>query len=156
TATDAGTEPEEIGAPVLQDWIARERYVLFRGFAPFSTESMMRFATTLGAPLEWEFGAVNELVAKPDARNYIYTTGAVPFHWDGAFVGKIPRYILFSCEVAPPKASGGETLFCDGTGLLRDATAGQRAIWGATSITYSCERVVHYGGSFTSPMIARH
>src|SRR6185369_7594143 len=74
-------EAEDVGAPLLRSWIAQHRYVLLRGFAPFTTESMMRFAQALGAPLEWEFGAVNELVAKPDARNYIYTTGAVPFHW---------------------------------------------------------------------------
>lgn len=156
TAAATATSPEEIGVPSLKDWIARERYVLLRGFAPLSTESMMRLARTLGEPLEWEFGAINELVPKPDARNYIYTTGAVPFHWDGAFVGKIPHYILFSCEVAPPEDSGGETLFCDGTRLLGGATPEQRAVWGATSVRYSCDRVVHYGGSFTSPMIVRN
>ncbi len=152
----AATSLEDIAAPAIDDWIARHRYVLFRGFAPLSTDSMMRLAQSLGTPLEWDFGAINELVAKADAKNYIYTTGAVPFHWDGAFVGKIPRYILFSCEVAPPENSGGETLFCDGGALLRGAAAGQRELWKSTTITYSCERVVHYGGSFTSPMVAPH
>lgn len=155
-AWNSDTSLEEIGAPALKDWIAANRYVVLRGFAALSTESMTRLAGTLGKSLEWEFGAINELVAKPDAKNYIYTTGAVPFHWDGAFVGKIPHYILFSCEVAPPQDSGGETIFCDGAKLLRDATAEQRALWAKTSVTYSTEKVVHYGGSFTSPMIARH
>jgi alpha-ketoglutarate-dependent taurine dioxygenase len=156
TAAATATSPEEIGAPVLKNWIAKERFVLLRGFAPLSTDSMMRLAKSLGTPFEWEFGAVNELVAKADARNYIYTTGAVPFHWDGAFTGKIPHYILFSCEVAPPENGGGETIFCDGAKLLQGATAEQRKLWEATSITYSCEKVVHYGGSFTSPMIVGH
>ena len=40
--------------------------------------------------------------------------------------------------------------------MLRGATAQQRALWRATSITYSTDKVVHYGGSFTSPMIAPH
>jgi alpha-ketoglutarate-dependent taurine dioxygenase len=156
TASDASTSPEEIGAPVLKDCIATNRYVLLRGFAALSTESMTRLAGSLGKSLEWEFGAINELVAKPDAKNYIYTTGAVPFHWDGAFIGKIPHYILFSCEVAPPEDSGGETIFCDGARLLRDASPQQRALWAKTSVTYTCDKVVHYGGSFTSPMIAAH
>lgn len=156
TATAPATSPERISAPMLKDWIAKDRFVLLRGFAPLSTEAMMRLAKSLGTPFEWEFGAVNELFAKPDAKNYIYTAGAVPFHWDGAFTGKIPHYILFSCEVAPPQNGGGETLFCDGTRLLREATAAQRKLWEVTSITYSCEKVVHYGGSFTSPMIVRH
>jgi alpha-ketoglutarate-dependent taurine dioxygenase len=150
------TSPEEISTPTLKDWIAKDRYVLLRGFAPLSTESMTRLALTLGKTLEWEFGAVNELVAKPDAKNYIYTTGAVPFHWDGAFIGKIPHFILFSCEVAPPADSGGETIFCDGARLLAGATPEQRTLWSATSVTYSTDKVVHYGGSFTSPMIVPH
>jgi alpha-ketoglutarate-dependent taurine dioxygenase len=156
TAAAATATSAEIAVPLLKDWIAKDRFVLLRGFAPLSTEDMMRLARTLGEPLEWEFGAVNELVAKPDAKNYIYTTGAVPFHWDGAFVGKIPHYILFSCEVAPPGDSGGETIFCDGARLLSAATPQQRALWKTTSITYSTDKVVHYGGSFTSPMIVHH
>lgn len=156
TATSASASTEHIETALLKNWIAKHRYVLLRGFAALSTEAMTRLADTLGKSLEWEFGAINELVAKPDAKNYIYTTGAVPFHWDGAFVGKIPHYILFSCEVAPPENSGGETIFCDGAKLLQEATAKQRVLWAATSVTYSTEKVVHYGGSFTSPMIARH
>jgi len=155
-AAARATGTEEIPTPTLKGWIASDRYVLLRGFAQLSTESMTRLALTLGKTLEWEFGAVNELVAKPDAKNYIYTTGRVPFHWDGAFIGKIPHYILFSCEVAPPEDSGGETIFCDGARLLRGATPEQRASWRATSVTYSTDKVVHYGGSFSSPMIAPH
>jgi alpha-ketoglutarate-dependent taurine dioxygenase len=156
TAASQNENLAEIDVHLLKEWIAKERFVLLRRFASISTEDMMRLARTLGQPLEWEFGAVNELVAKPDAKNYIYTTGAVPFHWDGAFVGKIPHYILFSCEVAPPEDGGGETIFCDGARLLSAATAQQRALWKTTSITYSTDKVVHYGGSFTSPMIVRH
>ncbi len=150
------TSAEEIPTQTLKEWIAKDRYVLLRGFDPLSTESMTHLALTLGKTLEWEFGAVNELVAKPDAKNYIYTTGAVPFHWDGAFIGKIPHHILFSCEVAPPADSGGETIFCDGARLLAGATAEQRALWSTTSVTYSTDKVVHYGGAFTSPMIVPH
>jgi alpha-ketoglutarate-dependent taurine dioxygenase len=146
----------QIDPATLKEWIAEHRYILLRGFEQMSTEAMTALATTLGDTLEWEFGAINELVAKPDAKNYIYTTGAVPFHWDGAFVGTIPHYILFSCEVAPSENSGGETIFCDGAKLLAAATPEQLALWQRTSVTYSTARVVHYGGSFTSPMIALH
>src|SRR5580700_5098857 len=104
----APVQVESIRTQQLKDWIAAHRFALLRGFAPLSTDSLMSLAGTLGQPLEWEFGAINELVAKTDAKNYIYTTAAVPFHWDGAFVGKIPHYILFSCEVAPTSNSGGE------------------------------------------------
>ena len=156
TAASVSAGVGNIETALLKNWIATHRYALLRGFAPLSTAAMTQLAGKLGKSLEWEFGAINELVAKPDAKNYIYTTGAVPFHWDGAFVGKIPHYILFSCEVAPPESSGGETIFCDGAKLLKEATARQRALWAGTSVTYSTEKVVHYGGSFTSPIIARH
>lgn len=156
TAVATSSTIEQIGVSQLKAWISRHRYILLRGFAPLCTDALMQLARSLGEPLEWEFGAVNELVAKADAKNYIYTTAAVPFHWDGAFVGKIPHYILFSCEVAPPAASGGETIFCDGSQLLQSATPEQRALWKSTSITYSTEKVVHYGGSFTSPVVVNH
>jgi alpha-ketoglutarate-dependent taurine dioxygenase len=156
TASAASSNVEQVGASQLKTWMSHHRYVLLRGFAALSTDALMQLARSLGEPLEWEFGAVNELVAKSDAKNYIYTTAAVPFHWDGAFVGKIPHYILFSCEVAPPSESGGETIFCDGAQVLRGARPEQRALWKSTSITYSTEKVVHYGGSFTSPMIVNH
>src|SRR5262249_31212195 len=129
TSVAESTPIDSIGAPTLKKWIAAHRYVLLRGFSSLSTDSMTQLARSLGDPLEWEFGAINELVAKPDAKNYIYTTGAVPFHWDGAFVGKIPHYILFSCEVAPPENGGGETLFCDGNKVIQDATPHQLALW---------------------------
>src|SRR5260221_12755564 len=156
TASAASSNVEQVGASQFKMWMSHHRYVLLRGFAALSTDSLMQLARSLGKPLEWEFGAVNELVAKSDAKNYIYTTAAVPFHWDGAFVGKIPHYILFSCEVAPPAASGGETIFCDGARLLRTASLARRALWTSTSVTYSCDRIVHYGGSFTSPMVSSH
>jgi alpha-ketoglutarate-dependent taurine dioxygenase len=155
TAT-VSAQVAQVDPATLKEWIAEHRYILLRGFEQMSTDAMTALAHTLGDTLEWEFGAINELVAKPDAKNYIYTTGAVPFHWDGAFVGKIPHYILFSCEVAPPEHSGGETIFCDGAQLIAAATPEQRALWQKTSVTYSTDRVVHYGGSFTSPMIAPH
>jgi alpha-ketoglutarate-dependent taurine dioxygenase len=156
TESAASSNVEQVGASQLKAWMSHHRYVLLRGFAALSTDSLMHLARSLGEPLEWEFGAVNELVAKSDAKNYIYTTAAVPFHWDGAFVGKIPHYILFSCEVAPPSDSGGETIFCDGAQVLRSAKPEQRALWKSASITYSTEKVVHYGGSFTSPMVVNH
>lgn len=156
TPTEAQSSIAAIRVETLKSWIDKHRYVLLRGFAPLSTDSLMQLARSLGHPLEWEFGAVNELVAKSDAKNYIYTTAAVPFHWDGAFVGKIPHYILFSCEVAPPENSGGETTFADGTAIVGSASPQQRALWESTSITYSTQKVVHYGGSFTSPMVVSH
>jgi alpha-ketoglutarate-dependent taurine dioxygenase len=149
----------DIGAlPVAQitEWVAAHRVVVFRGFAPLVGERFPAFAGELGTILEWDFGAVNNLVVKPDAKNYLFTNSAVPFHWDGAFVGRIPHYIVFQCDTAPPSGTGGETLFTDTVRLLEQVPPEERAVWEGVKITYSTEKIVHYGGSFTSPLLAKH
>jgi len=91
------------------EWMSRpetQRLAVLRGFAPPDAGEMLTFCRQLGDMLEWEFGAVNELQARPDARNYLYTNREVPFHWDGAFAGRVPHFIFFHCRTAPPAGSG--------------------------------------------------
>lgn len=153
----AGGRPlERTDARAVADAVAEHRLLVLRGVDRPSTEAMLGFCRRLGEILEWDFGAVNELRARPDARNYLFTPAAVPFHWDGAFVGKVPRYIFFSCSQAPPPGSGGETLFCDGGLVLERASPELRAVWERIRITYETEKVVHYGGRFTAPLVGRH
>jgi alpha-ketoglutarate-dependent taurine dioxygenase len=140
----------------IKEWVEQHRVVVLRGFAPLTGSHLPEFCRGLGELLEWDFGAVNELRVQADRKNYLYTNHAVPFHWDGAFVGRIPQYIFFQCDVAPPAGSGGETLFCDTTRLLERAPPAQREAWSRISITYATEKLVHYGGRFTSPMITPH
>jgi len=151
-----GVDLSVIPVPVLKNLINEHRILVLRGFAPLTGNLLPEFCLNLGEILEWEFGAVNELVIKDDTRNYLYTNGAVPFHWDGAFAGKIPHYIFFHCDVATAPDSGGETLFCDTVRLLRLAQPEQSEKWERINITYTTEKIVHYGGSFSSPMIALH
>jgi alpha-ketoglutarate-dependent taurine dioxygenase len=132
----------------LHEQILRERVSIFRGF----DGDVLDFARALGEILEWEFGAVNELTPHDDPRNYLYTSNEVPFHWDGAFA-RVPRYIVFHC-LEPGR--GGETLFCDTPRLIAAAHPDEISRWQKISITYSTEKLAHYGGRFTSPLIARH
>lgn len=141
---------------VLEGWIAEHRIVVLRGFAPLVGEALPEFCHNLGELLEWEFGVVNELRIKNDTRNYLYTNRAVPFHWDGAFIERGPHYIFFHCDVAPAFGSGGETLFCDTMRLLDLAPIELQKLWERTAITYTTEKIVHYGGSFTSPMVTNN
>lgn len=147
---------EAVSIPLLKTLIDEHRVVVLRGFAPLAGNALPEFCRRLGEPLEWEFGTVNELSLKPEAGNYLYTSRAVPFHWDGAFVGRIPHYIFFHCDAAPPQASGGETLFCDTLRLLARASSAERELWRRIAITYTTEKIVHYGGTFTSHLITRH
>lgn len=141
---------------LVKKLIASNRILIFRGFPPLEADAFTRFSEHFGEILEWEFGAVNDLVVHDEARNYLYTNHAVPFHWDGAFIGTPPHYIIFHCDLAPAPGDGGETLFCDTTRVLDHAPAEQRALWEQIVITYSTEKIVHYGGTFSSPVIVKH
>jgi alpha-ketoglutarate-dependent taurine dioxygenase len=149
-------ELRAIPIPLINDWARNHRVVVLRGFAPLSGEALPGFCRCLGELLEWDFGLVNELKVDPQAQNYLYTNRSVPFHWDGAFAGRVPRYIFFHCDQAPDDGSGGETLFCDTMRLLDRTSAEQRALWQLIEITYSTEKIVHYGGAFRSPLICNH
>jgi L-tyrosine isonitrile desaturase/decarboxylase len=151
-----GQNVSAIDTAYLKDQIEDHRVVIMRGFAPLGGDAFPEFCKQFGSILEWDFGAVNDLRVKPDARNYLYTNHDVPFHWDGAFVSRAPHYIIFHCDIGAPSGSGGETLFCDTTRLLTNAPAEVRERWERVVITYTTEKIVHYGGTFTSPMITRH
>ena len=86
-------------------------------------------ARRLGPLQAWEFGSVNELRAKDNAKNYLFTNAAVPLHWDGAFAGRIPRYLFFQCREAPDRDAGGETTFVDTTLVFRAASEATRDRW---------------------------
>jgi alpha-ketoglutarate-dependent taurine dioxygenase len=156
TSSTPDADPGEIPVPLLRRWVGAHRVVVLRGFAPLPGEGFPAFCSGLGAILEWVFGAVNELHAQAAARNYLYTSHAVPFHWDGAFAGRVPHYIIFHCDAAPPPGAGGETLFCDTVRLRSLATPDQQTRWGQVAVTYTTEKIAHYGGSFTAPLLARH
>ncbi len=152
----AGGDRRLPGSADLKAWLAAHRVVLLRGFPPPDDAGFLAFGQTLGEILEWQFGAVNELRVQDAPKNYLYTDHAVPFHWDGAFVGRIPHAILFHCVAAPPPGGGGETLFCDTLRLLEHTAPRRRAAWEGVSITYTTDKLAHYGGSFTSPLVVPH
>jgi alpha-ketoglutarate-dependent taurine dioxygenase len=156
TSATPGAALASVPISELRRRVAERRLAVLRGFAAPSDDEMIAFCRQLGEILEWEFGAVNELQTRADARNYLYTNRAVPFHWDGAFAGRVPHYIFFHCRTAPAPGSGGETTFCDAVGLLRRVAPEERALWERVRVTYSTEKVVHYGGTFTAPLIDRH
>src|SRR5262245_11811430 len=134
-----------------QELMESERLILIEEKEPID---LIAFAERLGVIQEWSFGKINSLVRDPAKRNYLYTDRAVPFHWDGAFAARVPRYIVFQCLEAP--STGGETLFTDGVKLLEETPGDTIEVWRNVRITYSTEKIVHYGAHFTSPLIARH
>jgi alpha-ketoglutarate-dependent taurine dioxygenase len=151
-----GTDPSVVPTSLLKRWIDEHRFVVLKGFASLNGAALPDFCRSLGELLEWEFGAVNDLRVYPETKNYLYTNRAVPFHWDGAFLPRSPHYIFFHCDAAPDAQSGGETLLCDTVRLLAHAPPELRRLWEQVVITYTTEKIVHYGGTFSSPLLTSH
>ncbi len=147
---------QSIAQDQIFEWLREYKVLVFRGFEIMPKQDFALYGQQLGEPLQWPFGAINDLKVKPDAENYIFTDHAVPLHWDGAFAGKIPHVILFQCIVAPDKADLGGTTFVDTAGILAQATPAQLAAWQQIEITYSTEKIVHYGGKIHQKLVAPH
>jgi alpha-ketoglutarate-dependent taurine dioxygenase/4-hydroxybenzoate polyprenyltransferase len=153
---DRANSLEQFTPEAIFELLRRHKIVVFRGYETLPKQQLALFAQHLGEPLQWEFGAINELQFKPDTQNYIFTDHAVPMHWDGAFAGKIPYIILFQCLIAPAKEDAGGTTFCDTAKIVRRAAASQMEKWRGVSITYETEKLVHYGGKITQPFLQSH
>lgn len=142
---------------LVNEWIDSHRLVVLRGLPVHSDEQLLDFCGKLGQVLEWEFGAFNELKIDPDTKNYLYTNRRVPMHWDGAFLGRIPHLIFFYCQSSSAETdTGGETVFCDSIDLVAKLSPAEREHLDPIAVTYTTDKVAHYGGSFTSPLIVPH
>jgi alpha-ketoglutarate-dependent taurine dioxygenase len=118
-------------------------------------EALLSYAKRMGSLLEWDFGSVMEMRVHEEPKNYLFTHGSVPFHWDGAF-HKEPHYLLFYCIEAPLPECGGETIFSNTTLVWEDATEQEKAEWRNIKITYKTEKLAHYGGKITVPLVQEH
>lgn len=154
TAADAGTSLWDLDSETLKGWIGQHRVVVLRGFAQLEKTALPGWCRRLGEPMPWDFGTVNELKARPDAQNYLFTPAAVPLHWDGAFAGETPQYIFFHCLQAPPPGTGGETLFVDTPRMVAALSPAERQAFEQQTITYRTAKITHYGGSVTQALLA--
>ena len=155
------TELSSLDTSVLRKFVLDHRVIVLRGFSPMSREEFEGYAAGWGDLLLWKFGAILDVVVDPQAVNYLFTNGSVPHHWDGAFAETVPFLQIFQCLAAPAEAggetgAGGETVFCDTTRLWAGATEEQQARWAATTISYSTDKLAHYGGRITANLVARH
>jgi alpha-ketoglutarate-dependent taurine dioxygenase/4-hydroxybenzoate polyprenyltransferase len=147
---------EEFSKQDILEFIGQYKIVVFRGFEILPKQELALWAQRLGEPLQWAFGAINDLKFKPDTENYIFTDHEVPMHWDGAFVGKIPHIILFQCVIPPSKEDFGGTTFCDTSEIIRNAAPEKLEEWKQIKISYTTEKIVHYGGKITQKLLQNH
>lgn len=147
---------KQFSSDEIKAFVSKYKLVVFKGYEILPKQDLALFGQRLGKPLQWVFGAINDLKVKPDAENYIFTDHAVPMHWDGAFAGTIPHIILFQCIIAPQKEDMGGTTFCDTEKLLAAQSADLISKWEQISITYTTKKIVHYGGKITQQLVAQH
>ena len=141
----------------LRQLVLKERLLVLRGFQPFADkDSLTEYCRTWGELLEWDFGHVFEVVEHEDPKNYLFTSGSVPYHWDGAFADRTPWLQFFQCVQAPGTAHGGETIFCDTVKVWQSAAEATRQQWQNVTIAYSTQKVAHYGGEIRVPLIGTH
>lgn len=140
---------------MLEELAFEHRIVVLRGFRALDKAGFQAFGERFGALLQWNFGFVLDLVVHNAPKNYLFTCGNVPYHWDGAFAEVVPRHQLFQCIEAPQDGSG-ETTFCDTVGVVRRATAEERAWWKRIEIEYRTEKQAHYGGQIRRSLLQPH
>lgn len=140
----------------LRELVDKNRLVVLRGYSSLEREPLIEYAKSWGPLLEWNFGEVLELEVSEEPKNYLFTSGDVPLHWDGAFAKQEPNYQLFQCRQAPTPGSGGETVFCESMETVARATPEVRKRWEGVTITYRTEKLAHYGGEIRSPLVTAH
>jgi len=151
----SGTKITDIPAETLERWTEESRVLVLRGFDTLGKQELADYCRVWGEVLRWEPGEVIDLIVEESPKNYLFASGDVPFHWDGAFVEANPRFFFFQCLDATPGA-GGETVFSDTTAAYRDADEETRKRWARISITYSTDKLAHYGGKVTEELVSQH
>lgn len=144
-----------VESKLLKMLTQRYKIIILRNFSEVNKEGLVDYAKSIGPLLEWEFGNVMEMRAHEEPKNYLFTHGPVPFHWDGAFHQE-PRYLLFHCIEAPNKAAGGETFFSNTNQIWQDASQVEKESWSRLKLTYKTEKLAHYGGRITVPFVQNH
>ena len=148
---------ESVTPELLTSLLTKHSVVVFRGFAPINDKGEFSgVCQAWGELLSWGFGMVFEVTEHPEPKNYLFTNGAVPYHWDGAFAEKAPWLQVFHCREAPGEEVGGETIFCDTAALWRSLTQEQQQRWRSVVVEYATEKIAHYGGNIRAPLVDRH
>lgn len=140
---------------MLLKQVTAYKIVLLRGFQPLERDELLHYCQSQTQLLSWSFGPVMEMKVDEAPKNYLFTEGDVPLHWDGAFHQE-PRFLLFNCLLAPDQGSGGETVFVNTEAVWHSATKEQQQEWQHYSLAFHTEKLAHYGGSTTRNLVNHH
>ncbi len=154
---DRGDSIESVPVEVLRPLLLENRLVVLRGFRAIDEQaSFSDICGKWGELLQWDFGSVFEVVEQVDPKNYLFTHGSVPYHWDGAFADQVPWLQFFQCRESSQQDVGGETIFCDTAALWQTLSTELQECWQSIQIEYATDKVAHYGGKIRAPLVDRH
>ncbi|MGY2061946.1 TauD/TfdA dioxygenase family protein, partial [Nocardia gipuzkoensis] len=156
TAPAAGQTLADVPIDDLLATTVATRVTVLRGYGLLDKAELERYCSAAGELLQWDFGAILDLVVQDDPKNYLFDKGDVPFHWDGAFAAQVPRFFLFQCVRGSRPGAGGETVFSDTTTVYRDAPQELRELWAQCTITYRTDKLAHYGGLAKWQLLGTH
>jgi alpha-ketoglutarate-dependent taurine dioxygenase len=152
-----GLSPSNLPVAWLKELVDEHLFIVLRGFTNFpSKDDFGRYSETWGPLLEWNFGTVLDVKEDPSTIDTVFDTSCIPLHWDAMFNPICPKYIIFEGVCSPGKEDGGRTTFCNTALALARASKAQIERWRRTTVTYSVERLAHYGGTTTSPIVTPH
>ncbi|MDC9622541.1 TauD/TfdA family dioxygenase [Xenorhabdus sp. XENO-7] len=142
----------------LRELARTHKLVVLRGFSSGFTdpEKLTEYTGRWGEIMMWPFGAILDVMERPDPSDHVLDSTHVPLHWDGMYKPTIPEFQIFHCVSAPEASQGGRTTFVDTEQLIVDASDDERHEWKNTMITYRTSRVTHYGGEVVSPLVCLH
>ncbi|MBJ7309593.1 TauD/TfdA family dioxygenase [Rugamonas sp. CCM 8940] len=150
----AGRDALQLDADWLAETTLEHRLLLLRGFDRLDQAGLTAFCARLGKLLSWNFGEVLDLRVHAEPKNYLFTEGNVPYHWDGAFAEVVPRFQVFQCLQSD--GDGGQTTFCDTVGLLQRAAPAELDAWRQLTLAYRTDQLAHYGGAIERRLIDVH
>lgn len=146
---------KDINTKQIKKLMSEHKIVIIRGLQNISELLLIQFAERIGPLLAWDFGVVMNMRVQAKPKNYLFTHGPVPFHWDGAFY-KEPQYLLFHCVDAPLESCGGETLFTNTNAIWQKASRDHKLEWKDIKLCYKTEKLAHYGGEIHVPFLQTH
>lgn len=148
-------------APKLKEQTYNSQMILIRGIPALSREVFLIFSRHLSDHnkdkdkfISWDFGEVMELKEDPNAKNYLFSKEAVPFHWDGAFHEE-PGILVFNCIEGLAKETG-RTLFANTKKIISSKSSVDIEFLHKQTIEYRTEKLAHYGGCINKKIINRH
>ncbi|QMT58729.1 TauD/TfdA family dioxygenase [Legionella sp. PC997] len=152
---DHGRKLTDLSLEMLLNQTTQHKIVLLRGFNLLQRDDLLQYCQKQAQLLSWDFGPVMEMKVDQKPKNYLFTEGDVPLHWDGAFHQE-PRFLLFHCLQAPNAESGGETLFVNTEMVWHTASDAQKKEWQQYALVFHTEKLAHYGGTITRNLINKH